>query len=49
MMIVDLLRNDMNRISEVGSEHVERFMPSGAVFYGVADDFDYQESVTTGC
>ena len=28
MMIVDLLRNDMNRISEVGSEHVERFMPS---------------------
>ncbi len=24
MMIVDLLRNDMNRISEVGCEHVER-------------------------
>lgn len=24
MMIVDLLRNDMNRISKVGSEHVER-------------------------
>ena len=24
MMIVDLLRNDMNRISEVGSEHVKR-------------------------
>ena len=24
MMIVDLLRNDMNRISEVGSEYVER-------------------------
>ena len=24
MMIVDLLRNDMNRISDVGSEHVER-------------------------
>ncbi len=44
MMIVDLLRNDMNRISEVGVAMWSVCVKSGAVFDCLADDFDYQES-----
>ena len=48
MMIVDLLRNDMNRISG-GGWACGASVSSGAVFDRLADDFNHQESVTTGC
>ena len=49
MMIVDLLRNDMNRISEVGSEHVERLCQVEQYSTVWQIDFDHQESVATRC
>ncbi len=40
-MIVDLSRNDMNRISEVGSG-TWASLPSGTVFNRLANDVDHQ-------
>ena len=44
MMIVDLLRNDMNRISEVGSEHVERLCQVEQ-YSCLANDVDHQSQL----
>ena len=48
MMIVDLLRNDMNRISQTGSERVERSLQCRAILYSLADDLYHQKPAAGG-